>query len=82
VANAVKPRLPQEAILFHDSYGNTEEPALVKAYDEEMAGFSRRSGMGDENWSGRVLLRMGKLAALSGRDKMVAVLRGMGFPLK
>jgi hypothetical protein len=60
----------------------TEEPALVKAYDEEMAGFSRRSGMGDENWSGRVLLRMGKLAALSGRDKMVAVLRGMGFPLK
>jgi hypothetical protein len=47
-----------------------------------MAGFSRRSGMGDENWSGRVLLRMGKLAALSGRDKMVAVLRGMGFPLK
>ena len=81
VANAVKPRLPQEAILFHDTYGNAEEPALVKAYDEEMAGFSRRSGMGDENWSGRVLLRMGKLAALSGRDKMVAVLRGMGFPM-
>jgi hypothetical protein len=38
--------------------------------------------MGDDNWSGRVLQRMGRLAALSGRDKMVAVLRGMGWPLK
>ena len=80
--NAVKPRLPQPAILFHDSYGVAGEPALIRSYDEEMAAFSRRAGMGDENWSGRVLARMGRLAALSGRDKMVAVLRGLGFPLR
>ncbi len=80
--NAVKPRLPQSAIFFRESYGNAEEAALINGYDAEMASFSRASGQGDENWSGRVLSRMGKIAALSGRDKMVAVLRGMGFPLK
>jgi len=82
VTNAVKPRLPQSAILFHDSYGVADEAAQVEAYDAEMGAFSRRAGMGDDNWSGRVLQRMGRIAALSGRDKMVAVLRGMGWPLK
>ena len=82
VTNAVKPRLPQSAILFHDSYGAAGEPAMAAAYDSEMLGFTQRSGMAPENWSSKVLARMGKLRGLSGRETLSAVLRGMGFPLK
>ncbi len=82
VANAIKPRLPQSAILFHESYGAADEPALAAAYDAEMMTFTDRSGMAPENWSDKVLVRMGKLKGLSGREKLSAVLRGMGFPLR
>ena len=82
VTNAVKPRLPQAAILFHDGYGSAGEPAMAAGYDAEMLAFTARSGMAPEDWSSKVLARMGKLRGLSGREKLSAVLRGMGFPLK
>lgn len=82
VANEVKPRLPQAAICHHETYGNPDEPALRAAYDSEMAAFSARQGMDSDNWSRRVLQRMGKIAALNGRDKLASVLRALGFPLK
>jgi hypothetical protein len=80
--NEVKPRLSQAAILSHETYGNPEEPKLRAAYDAEMKAFSERNGMGAENWSGRVIQRMGKLSAMGGRDKLASVLRALGFPLK
>jgi nitroreductase len=80
--NEVKPRLSQAAILSHETYGNPEEPKLRAAYDAEMRAFSERNGMGAENWSGRVIQRMGKLSAMGGRDKLTSVLRALGFPLK
>jgi len=79
---AVKPRLPQSAVLFHDRYGSDDEAAQAAGYDAEMLAFSARSGMAPENWSEKVLARMGKLRGLSGREKLSAVLRGLGFPLK
>lgn len=82
VTNAVKPRLPQHAILFHDRYRAADEPAVAAAYDEAMLDFTRRSGMAPENWTSKMLARMGKLRGLAGREKLSAVLRGMGFPLK
>ncbi|WP_431284461.1 NADPH-dependent oxidoreductase [Humitalea sp. 24SJ18S-53] len=82
VANEVKPRLPQAAVLFHDTYGHAEEPALRAAYDAEMVAFSARQGMGPENWSRRVIGRMGKISALSGRDRLVEILRSLGFGLR
>lgn len=82
VANEVKPRLPQAAICFHETYGAAGEPALRAAYDGEMAAFSARQGMDSDNWSRRVLQRMGSIKALNGRDRLTAVLRALGFPLK
>ena len=82
LANAVKPRLPQKAILFHDRYGAAGEPAMVATYDAEMLTFTQGHGMAAEDWSSKVLARMGKLRGLSGREKLSAVLRGMGFPLR
>lgn len=82
VANEVKPRLPQEAILFHDTYGNPDEPKLRAAYDTKMAAFSARNDMTQDTWTRRVIGRMGKIAALSGRHNLTDTLRAMGFPLK
>jgi nitroreductase len=82
VANEVKPRLPQEAILFHDTYGNPEEPKLRAAYDAQMAAFSARNELTQDTWTKRVIGRMSKIAALSGRHTMADSLRAMGFPLQ
>ena len=82
VANEVKPRLPQDAILYRDTYGNPEEPKLRAGYDAHMAAFSARNEMTQDTWTKRVIGRMGKIAALSGRHNLTDALRAMGFPLK
>ena len=82
VANEVKPRLPQAAILFHDTYGNPEESTLRAAYDAKMAAFSARNEMSQDTWTKRVVGRMGKIAALSGRHVLADALKAMGFALK
>ena len=79
VANEVKPRLPQDAILYRDTYGNPEEPKLRAGYDAHMAA---RNEMPQDTWTKRVIGRMGKIAALSGRHNLTDALRAMGFPLK
>jgi nitroreductase len=82
VANEVKPRLPQDAILYRNTYGNPEESKLRAAYDAKMAAFSTRNEMTQDTWTRRVVGRMGQIAALSGRHVLGDALRGMGFALK
>jgi hypothetical protein len=81
-AAEVKPRLPQAAVLHYESYDATHEPALRAAHDAHMAAFSARNGMAADTWTARVIGRMSKIAAMSGRDKLVATLNAMGFPLR
>jgi nitroreductase len=82
VTNEVKPRLPQTAILHYDTYDAAGEPARRAAYDAQMAVFSQRNEMTQDTWTKRVIGRMGKLAAMSGRDRLVSILNTMGFPLR
>jgi nitroreductase len=82
VTNEVKPRLPQSAILSHDTYDSAGESAARAAYDARMAAFSQRHEMTQDTWTKRVMGRMGKIAAMSGRDKLVSILHEMGFPLR
>lgn len=81
-ASEVKPRLPQDVVVHHEVYDATGERELRASYDTLMAAFSRRNEMAADTWTKRVIGRMGKLAALSGRDKLVASLKAMGFELK
>jgi nitroreductase len=81
-ATEVKPRLPQDVIVHHDTYDSTGESAHRKAYDALLESFSKRHGMAIDTWTRRVINRMGKLAAMSGRDRLVAALNGLGFQLK
>ncbi len=79
----VKPRLPQEVILHRETYEvPVDEAQRRSAYDRLIGGFSVRNEMATDTWTKRVIGRMGKLAALSGRDKLVATLQAMGFELK
>jgi nitroreductase len=82
VTNEIKPRLPQSAIVHFDTYDAADEPAARAAYDGKLATFSRRHEMAQTTWTQRVIGRMGKIAAMSGRDKLVSILNGMGFPLR
>ena len=82
VTNEVKPRLPQSAILYHDTYSTATESADRAAYDARMAAFSQRHEMTQDTWTKRVIGRMGKIAAMAGRDKLVSILHTMGFPLR
>ncbi len=79
---AIKPRLPQAAILHRERYGAPEEEAAIAAYDAALKEFSRAQGMGETAWTPRVLTRVGSAAALTGRDRMTALLRGLGFGLR
>jgi nitroreductase len=81
VTNEVKCRLPQSAILFHDTYDAAGENAARAAYDKRIAAFSERHEMTHDTWTRRVIGRMGKISAMSGRDKLVSILNAMGFPL-
>ena len=78
----VKPRLPQQAVLHRERYGQPDEAALCAVYDREMATFSRRQGMGQATWTDRVLVRLGKLASMNGREALKQVIRTRGFPLR
>lgn len=81
-ATEVKPRLPQAVVVHHETYGCEDERAYRRAYDALLGSFSTRQGMAVDTWTKRVINRMGTIAALSGRDKLVATLNAMGFDLR
>ena len=74
----VKPRLPQEAVVFQETYGAAAESRMLAAYDGEMAAFSARQGMADDTWTGRVLSRLGSVAGMKGRSR--EIVEALGFP--
>lgn len=79
----VKPRLPQEVVVHREVYvPPVDEAQRRSAYDALIGGFSVRNEMATDTWTKRVIGRMGKIAAMSGRDKLVATLHAMGFELK
>lgn len=79
--SAVKPRLPQAAILHRERYQIEGERAFRAGYDQLLESFSRQHEMAHYTWTDRVKGRMGKVAALGGRDQLKAALRRLGFPL-
>jgi nitroreductase len=81
-ATEVKPRLPQDVVVHHETYDTTGETAHRAAYDAVLESFAARQGMAVDTWTRRVIGRMGKIAAMAGRDKLVATLQGMGFDLR
>jgi nitroreductase len=82
VATAVKPRLPQSAILHRETYDTTRQLPAVADYDPRMTAFQEEQGMAPEIWTQRVINRVRDAAALNGRDRMREALGALGFELR
>lgn len=78
----VKPRLPQQAILFENRYEIPDENTLRSEYDETLGEFSRRNEMAQATWTERVIDRTQKKSAVSGRVRLRSILESLGFPLR
>jgi nitroreductase len=78
----VKPRLPQATVLHHEQYDAANERAERQAYDAEMAKFSQRHELQAGTWTQRVLNRLGPIKSMNGRERLRAVLAGLGFEIR
>lgn len=78
----VKPRLPQSMVVHHGAYRLAGERDRRLAYDAMLGEFSVRNGMPPDNWTQRVIARIGTIGALRGRDRLAAAIRALGIPLK
>jgi nitroreductase len=78
----VKPRLPQSVVLHRGRYRTEGETAERAAYDRRLSAFSARQEMNADDWTSRVIARVGTIPALRGRDRLKAALAALGFPLK
>ncbi|MBB4857729.1 nitroreductase [Novosphingobium chloroacetimidivorans] len=78
---SVKPRLPQEAVLFREQYGSPENAPAIAAYDQRLRSFQREQGMIERDWSEQASQRVRGADSLAGRDVLRQVLSGLGFRL-
>ncbi|HEY0212140.1 MAG TPA: nitroreductase family protein [Paenirhodobacter sp.] len=81
VPTAIKPRLPQAAVLHHETY-STDQTAAIARHDAATQAFRAEQGLPPQSWSQLIIARLGTVAALSGRDVLRAVLARLGFALK
>ncbi|WP_431969756.1 NADPH-dependent oxidoreductase [Nocardia sp. bgisy134] len=76
----VKPRLPQEAVLHHETYELAAQREHVAEYEGRIAEFYAEQGLA-HSWTERVLDRLASARSLNGRDRLREALAGHGFPL-
>ncbi len=79
---SVKPRLPQEAVLFRERYGEAAAPRPLAAYDARLRSFQREQEMPERDWTEQASQRVRGPDSLAGRDVLRDVLHRLGFALK
>jgi nitroreductase len=79
----VKPRLPQDAVLFREQYqwGETQRAAIA-LYNERLRAFQRSQGMTEQDWTTQAAGRVRDEKALTGRHVLRDVLHKFGFKLR
>lgn len=77
----VKPRLPQAAVLHHETYLPADAAAIAE-YDQSLGAFYQKEGLKAQGWSQQVVNRLQSVANLHGRERLVEELTRMGFGLK
>lgn len=82
-AAAVKPRLPQAAVLHREVYDAAAEPAAIDAYSRVMEAFYAEQQMRAQgDWVEHSARRVAGPETLSGRHTLRESLERLGFPLK
>lgn len=80
--SSVKPRLPQEVVLHHETYALNAQRKPIARYDETARTFQSAHGQQPVGWRALIISRGRNAAALNGRDKLKAVLRALGIALR
>lgn len=79
---AVKPRLPQAAVLSRERFVPTAPQPHVAAYDLTMSAFYASQNLPTSRWSSHSLARLRGPENLKGRDRLVEALGHHGIELK
>ncbi|ACZ32099.1 nitroreductase [Xylanimonas cellulosilytica DSM 15894] len=74
----VKPRLPQSAVLHHDTYDLAGQIPALAAYEERITSFYRAEGL-EGGWSARVVERLRGHGSLRGRERLRAAFTALGL---
>ncbi|GAA5233242.1 NADPH-dependent oxidoreductase [Verticiella sediminum] len=77
----VKPRLPQRAVLHHETYDLPAQREEVARYEERVNAFYGEQAMA-ESWVARVLARMASGQSLTGRHRLREAWHNQGYELK
>jgi nitroreductase len=77
----IKPRLPQDAVLHHETYTPQAQPAAIAAYVARLHDFQAQEGLRLDDWAERCLARVAGPASLSGRHRMREAMAALGFKL-
>jgi len=79
----VKPRLPQDAVLFREQYETgAAQDAAIAAYNERLRRFQASQSLPEQDWTAQAAGRVRDAAALTGRHILRGFLEGIGFKLR
>jgi hypothetical protein len=79
---AIKPRLPQAVVLHRERYAPAAEMEHVADYDRTLGAFSQTQGMARATWTDRIFARMAVIEGMTGRERMRAMMKALGFELR
>jgi nitroreductase len=79
---SVKPRLPQDAVLFRERYDDAGLADNLARYNRHLRVFQEEQGLPEQDWVTIVANRLRGPEILHGRDKLRDILNGLGFKLK
>lgn len=82
VETAVKPRLPQGAVLHHEQYSWQSQRGPIARHDDHMRAFRAGQNLPAQSWSDLVVERLRTVSALKGRHVLRGVLHNLGLSLK
>jgi nitroreductase len=79
---AIKPRLPQAAVLHRETYQLTAQDQAIATYNDVMKTFYQQQQMAvPGDWTEHSAKRVASAESLSGRDRLHSILQQLGFPL-
>lgn len=79
---SVKPRLPQAAVLHHDTYSWPQQQPAIAKYDETLKAYFDGQGMQTGGWTKSVMSRLRGIEQLTGREGLKQSFRKFGFKMK
>jgi nitroreductase len=79
---AVKPRLPQAAVLHRERYGLDAQHEAIARHDLHMGAFRAEQKLSSQDWSELAVERLRTVDALKGRHVLRNVLHRLGFQLR